>query len=238
MNKHFFALLLAIFLLLPAAGFCITQYNVGDQLYSLAPSGLVLRVTPNPQGKKIGTIALGDMLTVLPENFRKVPHSVLEFKGYNIRGFWVQVRTASGQNGYVFDGYLSRYQAPGHLQLNEALDTLDGVTQYMAAHSGFQGARIQLPKSPSRYERYKQVFRNGAEVEVNIGEGGASFKMTFNKGTTLEEAYLIGRLLWLQGPVTSSIDQGVITLNNADEMQQVLVMNKGGAIIVTFSIAD
>ncbi len=237
MKKFIFGLLLSLFIL-PAAGFCITNYGIGDQLYVLAPSGLVLRGKANPQGKKITTVALGETVTVLQENFRKVPHSVLEFKGYNLRGFWVKVRTTDGQEGYVFDGYLSRYQAPGHLRLKEGQDTLMLVVQYMAAHSDFRGPRIQLAKTPNRYERYKEVFKNNSEVEVNIGEGGSSFKITFNKGTTVEEAYLIGRLLWLEGKMICKIDQGVITLTSEDEMQQVLVMNKGGRIIVTLSIAD
>jgi hypothetical protein len=237
MKKYIFGLLLSLFLL-PAAGFCLTNYTIGDQLYVLAPSGLVLREKASAQGNKITTVALGETVTVLKENFRKVPHSVLEFKGYNIRGFWVKVRTADGQEGYVFDGYLSRYQAPGHLRLKEGQDTLMPVIQYMAAHSDFRGPRVQLAKTPNRYERYKQVFKNKAEVEVNIGEGGSAFKITFNKGTSLEEAYLIGRLLWLQGTVKSKIDRGVITLTNEDETQQVLVMNKAGLIIVTLSIAD
>lgn len=225
-------------LLLPAAGLCITSYSIGDQLHVLAPSGLVLRETANPKGAKIGTIVLGEMLTVLKENFKKVPHSVQEFKGYSIRGYWVRVRTIGGLEGYVFDGYLSRYKAPGTFEVKEGLDTFSMIEQYIGAHAEPRGPRINLPKTPNRYDHYKQAFQNSAEVEASSGEGGAWFKIYFNKGTSLEEAYLIGRLLWLEGKVSPSIANGIITVNNETETQQIIVLNKGGTIILTLNIAD
>ncbi len=238
MKKHCLLLLLSLFLL-PAAGLCISNYQAGDQLYVLAPNGLVLRETANPQGKKLLTLAVGDRVTVLPESLRKVPHSVVEFKSYNIRGFWVKVRTTNGKEGFVFDGYLSRFQAPGHLQLKAGQDTLYGPVQFMAVHSEFKGPRVNLAKEATRYERYKEVFKNGAEVEINTGEGGSTYKITFNQGTTVEEAYLIGRLLWMDGVVIKSkIQDGIITLVNEDDTQEVLIMNRGGRIYTTFSIAD
>lgn len=171
-------------------------------------------------------------------DFWEVPHGVLEFKGYNIRGFWVRVRTAGGLEGYVFDGYLSRYKAPGTFEMQEDQGSFSTPELYMVAHSEPRGPRIEIPKTPNRYEHYKQIYQNSAQVEVNIGEGGAAYKITFNKGTTLEEAYLIGRLLWLEGKVMPHIENGIITVNNETETQQIIVLNKGGTIILTLSIAD
>ncbi len=239
MNKHFSALLLVLFLL-PATGFCITNYSIGDQLNVLASSGLVLRETANPKGQKIGTIVLGETVTVLKENFKKVPHSVLEFTNYNIRGYWVQVKTAGGLEGYVFDGYLSHYKAPGTFSIPEggALDTLSMIEQYMGVNSELRGPRVTLPKEPYRYEHYKQAFKNNAEVEASSGEGGAWYKVSFNKGTSLEEGYLIGRLLWLEGKGKAKLENGIITVDNDTETQQILVVNKGGTIILTMNVAD
>lgn len=221
------------------AGFSITTYSVGDQLNVLAQRGLVLREAANPQGKKIGTIVLGETLTVLPENFKKVSHSVVEFKGYNIKGFWVKVKTTGGLEGYVFDGYLSHYKAPGTFTVEEGggLDTLSMIEQYMAIHTELRGPRVNLPKG-NRYDHYKQVFKNNAVVEASSGEGGAWYELTFNKGTSLEEAYLIGRLLWLEGKGKASIKNGIITVNNDMETQQIIVANKGGNIVLTMNIAD
>ena len=239
MKKLFSAFLLVAFLF-PAAGFCITNYIIGDQLNVLALSGLVLRETANPKGTKIGTIVLGETVTVLKDNFRKVPHSVVEFKSFSIRGFWVKVRTTGGLEGYVFDGYLSRYKAPGTFTVPEGsgLDTLSMIEQYLAVHTPVSGPRINLPKAPSRYDHYKQVFKNNAVVEASSGEGGAWYKVSFNKGTSLEEGYLIGRLLWLEGKNNASIENGIITVNNETETQQIIVVNKGGTIILTMNIAD
>lgn len=238
MKKLFSAFLLVAFLF-PAAGFSITNYSIGDQLNVLASSGLVLRETANPKGTKIGTIVLGETVTVLKDNFRKVPHSVLEFKNFNIRGYWVKVRTAGGLEGYVFDGYLSHYKAPGTFTIadDSGLDTLSMIEQYLAVHSPVNGPRINLPKG-GRYDHYKQVFKNSAVVEASSGEGGAWYKISFNKGTSLEEGYLIGRLLWLEGKNNASIENGVITVNNETETQQIIVVNKGGTIILTMNIAD
>lgn len=237
MKKYLSLLALALFLL-PATSFCITSYKVGDQLNVLAPSGLILRDTPKAKGKKLATVALGETVTVLQKNFKKFSHTVAEFKGYNIRGFWVQVRTADGKEGYVFDGYLSRYKAPGTFAIQEEEGSFTTPEQYLAAHSEQQGARIEIPKTPNRYERYKQVYQNGAEVEVNIGEGGALYTMTFNKGLSLEEGYLIGRLLWMEGPVKSRIVGGVVTLLNAAETQEVVVKKQGSLTVVTLGLAD
>lgn len=223
---------------MPATGFCITNYNVGDNLNVLAPSGLVLRATASPQGKKISTVLLGETVTVLKENFKKVPHSVVEFKGFNIKGFWVKVSTAAGQQGYVFDGYLSRYKAPGSFDTNGAEDDYSPAERYLLGHTEQRGERIELAKTPNRYVRYKQAFQNNAEVEVNIGEGGAAYTLTFDKGLTLEEGYLIGRLLWLEGPLKSTLENGVITVSNAAETQLITVLNRGGTVILTMSIAD
>lgn len=237
MKKYLSLLTLALFLL-PASGFCIANYKVGDQLNVLAPSGLILREAPKAKGKKLTTVAPGEMVTVLQANFKKFSHAVTEFKGYNIRGFWVKVRTSGGQEGYVFDGYLSRYKAPGTFAIQEEEGSLTTPEQYLAAHSEQRGARIEIPKTPNRYERYKQIYQNGAEVEVNIGEGGALYTMTFDQGLTFEEGYLIGRLIWMEGPVKSRIEGGKVTLLNQAETQEVVVKKQGGRIIVTLGIAD
>ncbi len=235
MSKRFVALIIVLFFL-PATGFCIADYNVGDELNVLAPSGLVLRETASPQGKKLGTVLLGETVTVLPEKFKKVAHTVVEFKGYNIRGFWVKVRHGN-REGYVFDGYLSRYKAPGSIESKGAQADFSFAEQYLLAHTERRGERIKLPKIGDNYERYKQVFKNKAEVEVNI-EGPDFYQITFEPGLTLEEAYLIGRLLWLEGKETLSIQNGTISAGTGAGIREMVVKNKAGLITLTMDVGD
>jgi hypothetical protein len=230
--------LLASALLLPALGFGIGLYYPGDQLYVLAPSGLILRKTPDPQGERIATLALGDALTAQKENFKKKPHVVEEFKGFKIKGFWVKVRTAGGQEGYVFDGYLSKLHAPTTLG-NDPEDNSSIIELYLLNHTQKKGKRIDLPKGDTRYERYRQLFKDGSEAELDSGEGGSMQKITFAQGATLEEGYLIGKSLWLKDmKAKPSISKGKITATSDDELFQITVENRGSIIVLSMAHAD
>ncbi len=231
--------LVPFLLFLPVFAFAITGYNAGDPLKVLAQSGLVLREKPDPAGAKILTISYGDTVTVLKEGLRKTKNTVVVFKGYSINGFWVKVRTADNKEGWVFDGYLSRYTAP--IQQEYAGETGDYsmLELYIMETTKPKGKRIDLPKVESRYTRYKQLFANGTEVMVDEGDGGAAYTVTFNKGTTIEEAYLIGKAYWMKDvAVKSTIAKGVITVTSEDEMMQFEVENKVGVVVLTMSVAD
>jgi hypothetical protein len=225
-------------LLLPTLGSSIGLYYPGDQLHVLAPSGLILRKTPDPQGERVATLALGDVLTAQKENFKKKPHVVEEFKGFKIKGFWVKVRTASGQEGYVFDGYLSKLPAPN--AVGEDPDGASALVElYLLNHTQKKGKRIDLPKAETRYERYRQLFKNGSEAEVDSGEGGSMQQIKFAQGITLEEGYLIGKSLWLKDmKVKPSISKGKITVNSDDELFQIKVENRGSIIVLSMAHAD
>ena len=177
--------------------FGIGIYNPGDELFVQAGSGLLMRKTPDPKGERVQTLNHGDAVKVLKADFKKKPHSVEEFKGFIIKGFWVKVSTANGKEGYVFDGYLSKNRAP--ITIIDDSNSGNSVAElYLMSNSGKKGERVNLPKSETRYERYKQLFKNGSEAEMDFGEGGSSQKITFQKGITMEEAYLIGKVLWLK----------------------------------------
>lgn len=179
-------------------------------------------------------------MTVQKIDLPKKAHQVDDFKGYKIKGFWVKVKTKAGLEGYVFDGYLSSYQAPGtalvEAQSEEASCTAE---MYMLGKSAKKGARVVIPKVGNQYEHYRQAFKNGASVEFNGGEGGSSQSITFEKGITVEEAYLIGKALWLKEmKVVPVFKKNVITVSSYDELWQIVVENKAGAVTLTMSHAD
>lgn len=235
-TKYVFLAAMLLFFQSFAAGIGI--YNPGDELFVHAGSGLLLRKTPDAKGERIQTLNYGDAVKVLKMDYKKKPHSVVEFKGFTIKGFWVKVSTAEGKEGYVFDGYLSKYRTPVKI-VDDASTGYSMAELYMLGNSEKKGERIDLPKAETRYERYKQLFKNGAEVEVDYGEGGSSQKITFQKGITLEEAYLIGKALWLKDmKLVSAFKKGGIAVSSYDELFQIEVSNKFGVVVLNMQHAD
>lgn len=237
--RKIIALLLPVFLLLPALAFAINNYKAGDQLYVHAPAGLVLRAKPDANGNKIATLPFGASVKVLKENLRKKAHSTSEFKNFSINGFWVKVRTADNKEGYVFDGYLSRNKA---LKMEQLQDTeMLFIERFLEQQSAKKGGRTELKKAPTRYQHYRQDFANGASVEVNIGEGGSDYFVTFDAQTSAEEAYLIGLMLWFDGkaPMSSvNAKTGAIALTNESDTKQALIQVKNGVVTLRLGIAD
>ena len=235
MNKSL-SLALAL-LFFQSFAFGIGVYNPGDELFVHAGSGLLLRKTPDAKGERIMTLNHGDAVKVLKADFKKKPYSVEEFKGFTIKGFWVKVSTADGKEGYVFDGFLSKLRVP--VTIIDDSNSGNSIAEfYLLAQSGKKGKRIDLPKSETRYERYRQLFKNGSEAEIDGGEGGSAQKITFQKGITLEEAYLVGKALWLKDmKVKSSVSKGKITVKSEDELFQIEVSNRVGVTVLNMRIS-
>ena len=233
-------LISALFLLLftQALAHGIGVYNPGDELFIHAGSGLVLRKTADAKGAKLQTLSYGDAVKVLKTDFKKKPHAVEEFKGFSIKGFWVKVSTADGKEGYVFDGYLSKYRP-----MVKVIDDTDSgyslAEFYLLGNTEKKGEKVDLPKSETRYERYKQLYKNGAEVEIDNGEGGSAQKITFQKGITVEEAYLIGKALWMKDiKANGRFAKGMLTLTSEDELNQIEVSSRAGITVLNMQHAD
>lgn len=226
-------------ILLPSFAFSIGTYAAGDKLTVHATSGLILRETAAPTGTKIMTVEYGSLLTVQAEGLKKTAHSVTVFPGFTIKGFWVKVKTANGKTGFVFDGYLSKYKTPGSLPNDDDSDVGTIQERYLKMHSP-RKSKIDLPKGETRYDRYKVTYTNGAEVEADMGEGGSAYTIRFNPGMTIEEAYLIGKALWMEDAenIKSSINKGVISLLSGDELWAMEVSVKGGIVYLVMQHAD
>lgn len=234
-----------LWLFAPALAFAIGAYVAGDKLTVHAESGLILRETAAPTGKKIMTLEYGTLVTVQAEGLRKTPHTVTPFTGFTIKGYWVKVRTPDGKLGFVFDGFLSKYKTPGSLPNGDdpnADDADAGTIQerYLQMHAPRKGPKVDLPKGETRYDHYKVAYANGNEVEVNTGEGGSQYIIRFNKEVTMEEAYLIGKFLWMEQAenIKTSVSKGVISMLSGDELWATEVYVKAGIVHLVMQHAD
>jgi hypothetical protein len=233
-----FAILLTC---IPAFSYAIGSYKVGATLYNHASSGLILRKTASPEGARITAIAYGEAVTVIKNDQAKKAHQVTEFPGYKIKGFWVKVKNKDGQEGFVFDGYLSAYPVMGELADDQQGEESSCIAEiFLLGKTAKKGARINLAKTETQYENYRQLFQNGAVVVFTGGEGGSAQAITFEKGITMEEAYLIGKGVWLKDMKVKPVinKNGSLVVNSEDELWQITVENKGGLILLTMSHAD
>ncbi len=177
--------------------FAIGDYSANDKLTVWAKTGLTMRQTADSKGEKITAVPFGAVVTVLKETLKTKPYSVTEFKGYELKGFWVKVQYGK-MTGYVFDGYLSKLVAPA-VEAEGAKADSDMFDQYYKRNAKRKGERVdQKSQRGNPYECYEQAFEDGTTLKVDIGEGGSSRVLTFKKGITLEEAFLMGRALWFQ----------------------------------------
>jgi hypothetical protein len=226
----------AFLLFFPSFSSAIGVYNPGDSLYVHAASGLILRKTPDAKGEPLKTLPYGAAVKVQKTDFKKKPHTVEEFKGYSMRGFWVCVMAGDSLEGYVFDGYLSFFKTPAAV-LDLANIKHSIAEDYLLAHSAFKGNQIPLNDQSD----YRRLFKNGAQTEFRIAEGGSAQQITFPKNTSLEEAYLIGKALWLKDKsVKSSFDpaKGKITFISDDERDQIEISRPYGFVILKMMHAD
>ncbi|MCC7246757.1 MAG: hypothetical protein IT269_13820 [Saprospiraceae bacterium] len=114
------------------------------------------------------------------------------------------------------------------------------VDLYMLGHSERKGKRIEKTDA-NGYTSYRQLFKNGAETALNSAEGGSNQVIVFEKGISMEEAWFIGKALWLKdmklkAPVATGRNK--ISVLSADELNEVEVTSKAGITILTMSHAD
>ncbi|HPH21426.1 MAG TPA: hypothetical protein PLE32_21705, partial [Haliscomenobacter sp.] len=76
--------------------------------------------------------------------------------------------------------------------------------------------------------------------QVSLFEGGSSYTIKFNKEMTIEEAYLIGKAMWMEDAenIKSTISKGVISLLSGDELWAMEVSVKGGIVHLVMQHAD
>lgn len=152
---------------------------LGDTLHVFALSGLHLRMSA-PDGAVISIIPYGAQL----ENYSYQPHARRDTIE-NLPGEWIKTAW-QGQEGYVFDGFLSRLPAP-------ALDV-----QSLDSYAERYFARIEGSGGKYRYRDHQVAFADAYFEGTDAGEGhGFSIEMTIEPGSfSATDMYLLMRALF------------------------------------------
>lgn len=237
--KHLF-LTLILSVCFWAQAISINQYKVGDKLTVLAKSGLVLRANPKSEGKKKNTLTFGTEVTVLTEGFKANRHTVDDFKGYTITGFWVKVKAGS-EEGWVFDGYLSKLKIYTDGDVKGASADFDMFDIAYLYNSPRKGERKNVSKD--NRESYEQAYEDGSKLTVSRYEGGSQRVLLLKEGISQEEALLWGRALWFSDAKYSSQKYNrntkhVRILGTDDNTQSMRVIPNGKRWEIHFDRAD
>lgn len=163
----YLSLAILLFQSLSTTVFAQSRYYNGDTLHVLALSGLRLRDQPGPNAGVVATLPYG--ATVVAQEEQNHSRSATVDK---LGGYWTKVAW-QGKTGYVFDGYLSVFPAPG------ARDT--SLSEYCAHHFKKTGklAEIKTGEEESmnnldiQYYRYRDFV-----IECRINGYYESFSET------------------------------------------------------------
>ena len=111
--KNIQVLIVVIFSILFQTANANLNYQYGDTLTVWATSGLNMREGPGTDFPKITKLEYGTSVQVIDNYIHSTPLDLNVFKrnkktdAFTMHGFWVRVKIGR-QEGYVFDGYLSK----------------------------------------------------------------------------------------------------------------------------------
>lgn len=216
-----------------------SKLPVGSKVFVHAVNGLVLRQTPAADGAKLGNVPpdgtpLEVVLSPDPANIY-----VAETLGpYEVKGGWVKVRTAQNKEGYLFEGYLSRY-APLVEQHDDTLSSIEAFYQTVAAPRGKPRA---VPAKNGAIEGHVQEYADGARYEFEFYEGGVTHNLYLPAGGfTLPEALVIFRSLWFgKNKTTTSYNEPTKTVMvmDVDGYQALELKKEKDGVVLKFQSAD
>ncbi len=145
-----------------------SRFKEGDTIYVWALSGLNMRKLPDAKSEKMVALPYGTKVIVQSNIGIIVAHEVEEFKNFKVKSVWLLVKYGD-QEGFVFDGYMSRLIAPQKTADNYLLTYLKksvgkiGKTEFI----DFKGGK----KRYLREEEIKKLLEAGA---------GEAYKVRFN----------------------------------------------------------
>lgn len=223
------------------------RMKVGDTLYVYASGNLVLRDKPAKTGTKITSVQYGSPVFVLALPKADNQYVAEQIGSFTLSDGWVKVKTAEGQVGYLFEGYLMPY--PPHLESSEE-GIYDAEWFYP---SKFDGQRIPLllTDMPGLVEHFKRQYQDGAVFEQQGFEGGITQLLFLPADKfTMQQALVLGRNLFFStydknGNVTLRNTKGsydtakqILTIQITDGYEQFTLQNKDGRLVIEFNSAD
>jgi hypothetical protein len=218
-----------------------TANSPAEKRYVHAASGVVLRKTPSKDGEKIATLPYSDRPVEVLETASAAGRYVAEqFEGGRIEGDWLRVRTADGQEGYVFGGYLSRH-VPVIESSEEGVEDLDWLYR---TYSPLRGPR-EKSRQAEAPEGYSQNYADGARFDVAYFPGGVTYLLELPSGSmTHQEAFVVLRSFCLHGEgiTKSSFDPKnnayVATFEDGGYIELFVQAKPDGSILARVSYPD
>ncbi|GAB3953877.1 hypothetical protein GCM10028805_38490 [Spirosoma harenae] len=214
--------------------------QVNDKVYLHSTGGLILRKTPAKDGEKITLLPFnGQPLTVIAAPESDKPYTAEQIGAFAVKGNWVKVKTERGLEGYLFDGYLSRYQPINSEKMDGSIDVIDGFYRTI---SPVKGKRTTLPPTKGAIERYQQLYTDGARFEEQQYQGGVTHFLELPQTKfTLQEAFVLFRAAWFaKEKTTGKYDAAKqqLTIDGVDGYSQLIIQPKGDRWLLQFSSAD
>ena len=169
-----------------------STYDWGDTLHVWATSGLNMREGPGTDFPKMKKLEYGDKVQVIDDYLRSTPLSLTVIKkskknaAFVMKGHWVRVIIGS-QEGYVFDGYLSRLPVMKIKKNNNDGFWAESFNDYAKREFGV----IHFEKDSNRIkEMHTHVkYGNGFEWK-EFGEKCYDMNLELNS-LSFNEAYLL-----------------------------------------------
>ena len=214
-------------------GNCITEYGIGDTLYTWAASGLNVREAPNTRSKVIDKANFGEPVLCKGEKHWQEylygsvkikdvqPIGDKETKTLTLKGNWVFVKYKDIE-GYVFDAYLSKLQPPAkesNIYILESFKKEFGVVKHI-------GPQDSLSESGGN----KVVLGNGAFLEEHYSESGGGITMTIPH-FSIEEALLM--IMYYDGYALDIIQKGENTIEIHQETGGYTISTHGNITIIS-----
>lgn len=106
-------------ILITINGLFANNFEEGQQLTVMAPSGLSLRTAPTINSRVLDIIPYGSEIKVIKNTFEDNPFDKFDW----VEGTWIKVNF-EGQEGFVFDGFISKLPMP-NLQFEKVEDDFD-----------------------------------------------------------------------------------------------------------------
>lgn len=206
-----------------------------DTLYVHAPSGLVLRKTPSKDGKKIASVPRdGRPLKVLEPADPGNRFTAEKIDSFELSGGWVKVQTPGGEEGWLFDGYLSRYPPI----LGKSPAPYEAGEWFYRKVSPVKGER-KLFSEMEETEGYRQWYKDSTFYETLHHPEGDYERLLLPPGKmTMQEALVLFRPLWFGGAKTFAIYDAAkrrLNVSDAGDKQLVIELDESGQMTIYYS---
>lgn len=208
-----------------------------QRLYVHAADGAVLRKTPSKDGEKIAVVPRDTVpVTVLAPADPSQRYVAEKAGPFELSGGWVKVHTASGQEGYLFEGYLLPFppvkEWPGG-------DMMEVEVAYSYVSKPTKREKIE---EPDLLEGYRQHYQDGAICDTKIYHGGTTVIFSVPASSlTPQQALVLFRPLWFREvaePIRYEPDLGGVAISGDGGYGFMSVVLKSDRVVVELGAAD